>query len=199
MYIGRALGSIHAFVLDTAVIIYGSVYPTKLGVPPAPVTSVYIMNHEVVGSYTAPNVTQELDHVVFWSADGLVSTYHTVTVNVTSASPDYPFLFDFIAFPYAAYTTPSVTLSESASSSSVDASWLSQASQNDTAPSPRSNTGVIAGGVVGGIALFALASIAALWIWYRPPRQRKPGPSGEGFSNSRSDVLAHRGVQKQYP
>ena len=108
-------------------------------------TSVYILDHQVVGSYTAPNVTEQLDHVVFWSASGLISTFHTMVVNITSASPDYPFLFDFIAFPYAAYTTPSVTLPSETVTSSSSTDGNTPSSRNDTAPFHRSNTGAIVG------------------------------------------------------
>ena len=169
-------GSIHTFVLDTAVVIYGSVYPAKPGTLPTPVTSVYILDHQVVGSYTAPNVTEQLDHVVFWSASGLISTFHTMVVNITSASPDYPFLFDFIAFPYAAYTTPSVTLPSETVTSSSSTDGNTPSSRNDTAPFHRSSTGAIVGGVVGGAALPALACVTALWIWFRRPRAKAVDP-----------------------
>lgn len=78
--------------------VFGSIAPTKQGTTPTAVTSTYLIDGAVVGSYTAQNLTQQTDGIQFWASSTLDVQRHLLTVQVTSATSDYPFLFDYLLF-----------------------------------------------------------------------------------------------------
>ncbi|PSR75222.1 hypothetical protein PHLCEN_2v9263 [Hermanssonia centrifuga] len=182
-------------------IIFGSrvlVYGTLRGMPntnPTPTTSIYSIDGNVVRSYTAPQVTVDQNGVLFFDS-GVITTgplQHVLWVNVTSASPDFPYYLDYLlvvsnpspdaSVPPPPPPSPTTSTSHTSStivSTSLTSSTTIQLSQPNT-PSPTAartssavshvNVGPIAGGVVGGVVVL----ITALVLLLRCRRRKKYG------------------------
>ena len=107
-------------------------------------------------TYTAPILEQEGDGLLFWSSGPLDVAYHSLRVNVTSASADSPFAIDYLVYtiqqtspnqpdkPFSIPDSPSSTTSLSAglSLTPLPPSSLST-------PSPGSGSSTSSGGSPG--------------------------------------------------
>lgn len=176
--------------------VYGTVSPTKPGKPPTAVTATFDISGRSIagasGSFTAPNTTEEQDGVLLWTS-GPVDVYgYYLLINVTSATPDYPFLFDYLVFsrppevtsdPFSqssttssptlsipnALTLTSTSMSHDSESSSASLSSSQAQETNAAPPSSGHHTGAIVGGVVGGLAALILGMLL-LWCTRRRMR-----------------------------
>ncbi|KAI0352090.1 hypothetical protein OH77DRAFT_814942 [Trametes cingulata] len=129
-----------------------------------------------------------------YTVDGLENGAHNLTINITQATPDSPFLLDYVAFATESNTTetpvarlppafagsPPISVSSilptstsASSSSSSTASTTAQTSQPaDVISSPRPvPLGPIVGAIVGGFVLLA-AFIVLLYCLRRRSRKR---------------------------
>ena len=178
--------------------VHGSVVPIQPGKPPIPVTAKFSLTpyrHPgpsfVTGTFTAPNVTEQKNNVTFWSSGEIPNQDLVFTLNVTSASPEYPFVFDWFfweqptAMPLT--TTASspppysngLTLSASTTTASPAAASTSISPAPATQAHHPSHTGAIAGGVCGGVA--AIIILVILWLWLKSrAKGLKRGVSAEG-------------------
>ena len=161
------------------------------GKPYVPIVSSYVLDSQLVNTYTAPNLTgDEADGLMFFNSGQLPVNTHSLTVTVQSASLDYPFLFDYLIFTPAPTLSsdalPLTTTSSSTSSSSTSlvGSGLSFTSSSSSTSASQQPTGVagashsssklgpILGGVFGGIGLVAIAAVLLWWCL----RQQKARP-----------------------
>lgn len=184
----------------TQIQVYGVVKPVVDGKAYVPVRSTYTIDDKVVGTFTAPNLTEEADGILFFNSGQIPVHLHTLTVTVESASEDYPFLFDYLLFTpaptVASDALPSSTSSNSASSSSTSSplagtalsfsatpSSTSDSSASSSATSSTSSTIPIntvaehssnhAGPIAGGViggVVFFAAVLGLAWWWTQRKR-----------------------------
>ena len=178
--------------------VYGSVVPIQAGKPSTPVTANFALTPYdspgqpiATGTFTAPNVTQQQNNVLFWSSGRLAGYGVWFTLNVTSASPDYPFVVDYFfwqqptSFPASSTTSSStspISNGLTLSASSTEAITSSPATSTSPASSHKSNhTGAIVGGVLGGVVF--VAAVILLWFWLRARKPHSGGsPAEQGLS-----------------
>ena len=181
--------------------VYGSISPHVDGAPPV-IADFAITPYDTpgqpvsTGTYIAPNVTEQQFNVLFWESGLFTWQGAHFTMNVTSASVDTPFLFDYLIYTEQTKAPPppvlptTTTLSNALplstgtapSSPSSSAALPGQSGEPQAAQASGSNnhTGVIAGGVVGGVVLIA-AIMALLLFWCRERRSVvKDTPSMRG-------------------
>ena len=163
--------------IGTRISLYGVVIPWISG--PLP-TAQYAVDGQSQNITSAPNTTRTLLGVNFYTSDWFPNGTHVLTVNVTTATEDGPYLFDYLSIdttnPPAASTnntiaTNTTTAVTSSSTSSTSTSSSSTATSSGDAlgasTSGKSSvpTGPIVGGVIGGMALLALIAFGAWWLW----------------------------------
>ncbi|TBU59942.1 hypothetical protein BD310DRAFT_365384 [Dichomitus squalens] len=158
----------------TRISLYGVVIPWISGALP---TAQYAVDGQSQNISSAPNTTRTLLGVNFYTSDWFPNGTHMLTVNVTTATEDGPYLFDYLSIdttnPPAANNTAATnsTASASSSSTSTTSSSSSTASSSGTAlgASTHSKSSVpiapLVGGVIGGLALLALIAFGAWWMW----------------------------------
>lgn len=135
-----------------------------------------------------------LPNISFYVSTLLPLTFHTLSVKVVNATPDAPFLFDYIVIgfldasedpdpPNATSSVPSQSSTSappsmsapSLTASAASATGSSTAPAVPVAPSPAAATFPVApviGAIVGGIvALFAVAAVI-LCVWKHMSRRR---------------------------
>lgn len=115
--------------VGSSVSVYGIVAPQKKGLTYNAVTSVYIIDDVVMGSYTAPNLTTEEDGVMFWTSGLLDVNSHNLVVNITSATKNYPYFFDYLLF-----TPPPLVTSDALGGSTSSSSAYTSSSASSTSP-----------------------------------------------------------------
>ena len=135
------------------------------------------------GTFVAPNVTEEQFNVLLWKVTGLTNQGVWFTLNVTSASEDYPFVFDYLVWEEALSEQPTTTALQISSTltnglaltsaivpTTTSSTTFSGVPTSDSfSPSKHDHTGAIVGGTVGGVALLC---VLALLIWYLRRRGR---------------------------
>lgn len=141
----------HSCATGSQISVYGTVSAVRDGKAPTPVSSVYLIDGVQLGSYTAPNVSAEVDGTLFWASGTLDVNKHIIEVQITSASPDYAFYFDYMLFvpaPTVSAGTSDIlaTSSSQDTSSSTSAALTSSALTNrlSLAPPSSSSTSVTA-------------------------------------------------------
>lgn len=103
-------------------------------------------------------------NVTVFSKTNLTNTLHTL--NIVNSGPLVP---TYVIFDYAIYTYDDGVSTTSSSLSSLSAVKTTSQAPSTTvtgAPARRTPVGAIAGGIVGGITLFALV-ISLLFCWHR--------------------------------
>ena len=174
---------------------YGSIAPQKPGTPPVVVNfaiTPYGAPDKPIssGTFIAPSVAEQQYDVLLWTSGVISSQGVWFTMNVTSASTDNPFLFDYIVFNEQMRGDPSVlptttTLTNGLSlltgslfgpTSDSSASAPGQSGDPQVAQSVASHhhAGAIVGGVVGWIT-FVLVLLSTLF-WCRRRRSRLASP-----------------------
>ncbi|KAI0336522.1 hypothetical protein GY45DRAFT_1315911 [Cubamyces sp. BRFM 1775] len=185
----------------TSIAVYGSVAPADGADPPV---SVYSVDGGSPTSFSAPQVLHRADAVQFFTSDPLPLGTHTLTINVTSASPIAPYYLDYLQYTtYAPPTLPSNGPSSHATSStptislSLTGAILAASPSSTLTPGSKHTapTGAVVGGVVGGLALICL--LIALLHWrhsrhppdelpYAPRARRDAAPAFPSFTTTTS-------------
>lgn len=168
---------------------FGSIVDSGSSSPPV---SVYSVDGGSPTTFTAPQTTGRQDVVQFFGSSTMPLTNHTLTVNITNASPGAPYYLDYLQYnidvlPLSSSVAPTTTASATSSSSppadpttastAPDATTPVAAESKETAP-----TGAVVGGVVGGLAVLFILIGALYW-------RRNRRPSGE----FRYGTKAHQG------
>ncbi|KAF5355543.1 hypothetical protein D9758_006288 [Tetrapyrgos nigripes] len=143
----------------------------------------------------------EQRHYPFFNAEGLEAGNHTLVVNITQATGDQIFAFDYILYTpdFTSLSTKPVFVrpTDGLSTPPAEPSSTSSSSRpNSTSSSSRSspNVGAIAGGVVGGLILLGIL-VGVLLLLRRRKTHMNPHPSShiiEPFPlHPISEVSAH--------
>ncbi|KAI0780945.1 hypothetical protein BD413DRAFT_501251 [Trametes elegans] len=151
----------------SSVYAYGSVVDSKGDNPPV---SAYSVDGNSPISFTAPTVSGRRDAVRFFSSGALPLGNHTLTVNISSASPLAPYYLDY--FQYTTEPIPSASPVHSPDASASVSGVSTPPTVGYTPLNHSSNVGAIVGGVIGGLAFLSL--VIGLLYWRRVKR-----PSGE--------------------
>lgn len=201
--------------IGSQIAVFGTISPTEAGKIPTAVTSVYLIDNVTVGTYTAQNFTQEADGIQFWTSGELEVIHHILTVNITTATPDYPFLFDYLLFMPPATLTSS-DLSDSSASDSSTLNTFSSVSNGLSLSAPSSSTkstastsspsattslvslstskhidiGAIVGGVVGGVATSCAMFLVLFFCWRRRRQALKLYDESNGVDIAPSLLIA---------
>ncbi|KAI0698211.1 hypothetical protein C8T65DRAFT_832284 [Cerioporus squamosus] len=152
----------------TRISLFGVVIPYISGPLPA---AQYAVDGTSLNTSTVPNTTRTLTGVNFYTSEYFPSGPHVLTVNVTTATSDGPYLFDYLAIDTtdppasSSSSSSSVTRSSSQTSSSASPSGSGSALHAVAASKSAAPTGAIVGGVVGGVILLAAIAIGAWWLW----------------------------------
>ncbi|KAI0773237.1 hypothetical protein BD413DRAFT_612133 [Trametes elegans] len=158
--------------------VYGVVIPLPTGERPA---AQYSMDGDPEINLV-PNSTSDVQlNVPFYISTLLPLTFHTLTVKVTNASADAPFLFDYVVYGFldasddpdppgsqSLSTSSSATTSTASSPSGVSTTLAPSDRPIDT-PSKFPTIAVI-GGVVGGIVFLLALGGAIYWCCTRSRR-----------------------------
>ncbi|KAF7789429.1 hypothetical protein EIP86_000373 [Pleurotus ostreatoroseus] len=128
-----AQGDMSALFFGSQISVYGTFSAVRDDKTSTPVSSVYLIDGVQLGTYTAPNVSAEVDGALFWASGMLDVNKHIIEVQVTSVSPDYAFYFDYMLF-IPAPTASAGTSDILATSSSQDTSSSMSASESSTSP-----------------------------------------------------------------
>ncbi|KAI0744564.1 hypothetical protein C8Q76DRAFT_851561 [Earliella scabrosa] len=111
---------------------------------------------------SVPNATRILTGVNFYTSQWLPLGDHVLTVNVTTASLDAPYLFDYFVVDSTSAPASSSFSSSSSTSRSTLTPHLDQVSAAvSQEPFP---TGAVVGGVVGGVALLIAIALGIWWL-----------------------------------
>lgn len=82
--------------------LYGTVYPGAANTIPTVVSADIFLdvrvNAEPVARFTAPTVTEQQDNVLLWNSGPLQYTFYPLFINITSASDNNPFAFDYLIY-----------------------------------------------------------------------------------------------------
>lgn len=174
------------------IFVFGSVVDPGSSSPPV---SMYSVDGGSPTTFTAPQTTGRQDVVQFFRSSNMPLTNHTLTINITNASPGAPYYLDYLQFnidvlPLSSSVAP--TSSASATSSSLSSSPPADSTTASASPSATTSaaaetkqtaaTGAIVGGVVGGLAVLFMIIGALYW-------RRNRRPSGE----FRYGTKAHQG------
>ena len=159
--------------VGTQVWVVGGTYP--LGSNPPWVVTFTVDGQSPASLLTAPNPTsQQLGVYLYASPKLSADDEHELTLKVTAASANAPFVFQEVVFApsnpsptttqsqvvYTATTPPQVTVTVSSS-------------PLPSAKSSSPSTGAIVGGVAAGVAVLAIIGIL-LFYWFRKRRNGKP-------------------------
>ncbi|RDX47667.1 hypothetical protein OH76DRAFT_1405738 [Lentinus brumalis] len=153
----------------TRISVFGVVIPYITGPLPA---AQYAVDGVSLNTSTVPNTTRTLTGVNFYTSQYFPSGPHVLTVNVTTATSDGPYLFDYLAIDTtdppassSSSSSSSTTSSSSQTSSSASPSTSGTALHAEALSKSSAPTGAIVGGVVGGVILLAAIAIGAWWLW----------------------------------
>lgn len=106
----------------------------------SPIASTYFIDDRVAGNFTAPPLRTEQDYVVFFRSATLNAGPHTLEIEVTNATDDFPFILDYIKFVPPAPTRTLSPLSLTTSSSSSSTPPLSQSTAKVSSPDTGTTT-----------------------------------------------------------
>ncbi|KAI0629935.1 hypothetical protein C8Q77DRAFT_1064483, partial [Trametes polyzona] len=149
----------------TRIIVAALAEPAEWGYT-APPTVQFAIDGAVVETVSAPTFTDWTFYAMF-DSQGLADGNHTVNVTVLEATRDYPFILDNFMFqPSKQYWHLAFAPSTLDVTEGEDGSGEGAGSGHKTASRGRPNMGAIVGGVLGGLALLAVAITAFLW-WRR--------------------------------
>ncbi|OJT06212.1 hypothetical protein TRAPUB_2934 [Trametes pubescens] len=163
------------------IFVFGSVVDPGSSSPPV---SVYTVDGGSPTTFTAPQTTGRQDVVQFFGSSNMPLTIHTLTINITNASPGAPYYLDYLQYnvdvlpPLSSSVAPTSTSASAISSSSSTAdSTVTSATPSATASAVAETKqtapmGAIVGGVIGGLALLFVLIGALYW-------RRNRRPSGE--------------------
>ncbi|RPD63362.1 hypothetical protein L227DRAFT_387075 [Lentinus tigrinus ALCF2SS1-6] len=152
----------------TRITVFGVVIPYISGPLPA---AQYAVDGTGFNTSSVPNTTRILTGAKFYTSEYFPFGFHTLTVNVTTATDNAPYLFDYLAIdttdPPASSTSSSssTTSSSSHTSSSASPSGSDIALHTQGASKSNAPTGAIVGGVIGGVVLLSAIAIGAWWLW----------------------------------
>ncbi|KAI9058754.1 hypothetical protein FKP32DRAFT_1635626 [Trametes sanguinea] len=163
----------------TKVSVFGTIKPPTAWYAPLPESAYSIIgwdwgNIPSMQPYRAPNVSQPVNNVNFWSSQEMPYGSYILTINVTNATSSMPYYLDYVAVELPG-PDPSSTSSSTASSSSAASTSSSQTtshSQSATAVVASKSSvpvGAIVGASIGGFVLVA-AAVFALLYWYKRTR-----------------------------
>ncbi|PSR73316.1 hypothetical protein PHLCEN_2v10844 [Hermanssonia centrifuga] len=173
----QTVGSYIEFVFNgTGIGVAGTVLPMSHNSTPP--ISTYVVDDSAPTSFTSPdNATQEEFDVTFFLLNSISAGAHKLVINVTRASDDAPFLFDYLGY----VPPPSATANSTSSMSSFSSPTLTPTTSATNPSSSHSSTpvGAIVGGVIGGIALLVFSAI----ILYFLCRRRKGGGRAYFYSS----------------
>ncbi|KAH9851904.1 hypothetical protein C2E23DRAFT_886118 [Lenzites betulinus] len=193
--------------------LFGMVLPFVSG---DPAVATYAVDGTFQQTTVNPKVTLLDPDVALYTVQDLLLANHTLTVNITTASPDNPWVFDFLRvgpFPLpsssASVATSSATSTSStfsvsttsqptgtATSTSASGSATSAAASNSTQAFP---TAIVAGSIAGGIA-FAAILFALTWcLWMRSRRRRRRKQEEDGYIEKHYDSSDHPPVSAHQP
>ena len=147
---------------------FGVVIPYITGPLPA---AQYAVDSSSLTTSSVPNTTRTLTGAKFYTSEYFPFGFHTLTVNVTTATDNAPYLFDYLAIDTTDPPASSSSSSSSATSSFSHTSSSSSPTSSDTAlhaqgaSTSNAPTGAIVGGVIGGVVLLAAIAIGAWWLW----------------------------------
>ena len=147
---------------------FGVVIPYITGPLPA---AQYAVDGSSLTTSSVPNTTRTLTGAKFYTSEYFPFGFHTLTVNVTTATDNAPYLFDYLAIDTTDPPASSSSSSSSATSSFSHTSSSSSPTSSDTAlhaqgaSTSNAPTGAIVGGVIGGVVLLAAIAIGAWWLW----------------------------------
>ncbi|KAI0354240.1 hypothetical protein OH77DRAFT_1482145 [Trametes cingulata] len=166
----------------TAIWVYGSVRPPATSYAPLTESKYSVIGWDYAGipamvPYKASNVSNPVNNVNFFSVTGMPYKSYTLTINITAATADMPYYFDYVAVeepgPDPSSSVASTASSSSTSTSVSDASRTGSSAQSGAsttiaAASSKSSVpkGAIVGASIGGVALLA-GLLLALLYWYR--------------------------------
>ncbi|OSD00070.1 hypothetical protein PYCCODRAFT_1437821 [Trametes coccinea BRFM310] len=164
----------------TKVSVFGTIKPPTAWYAPLPESAYSIIgwdwgNIPSMQPYRAPNVSQPVNNVNFWSSQEMPYGSYILTINVTNATSNMPYYLDYVAVELPG-PDPSSTSSSAATSSSpatTSSSHTTSHSESATAvvASGKSSVpiGAIVGASIGGFVLVA-AAVFALLYWYKRTR-----------------------------
>ncbi|THG97495.1 hypothetical protein EW026_g4515 [Hermanssonia centrifuga] len=145
----QTVGSYIEFVFNgTGIGVAGTVLPMSHNSTPP--ISTYVVDDSAPTSFTSPdNATQEEFDVTFFLLNSISAGAHKLVINVTRASDDAPFLFDYLGY----VPPPSATANSTSSMSSFSSPTLTPTTSATNPSSSHSSTpvGAIVGGVIGEI------------------------------------------------
>ncbi|KAI8996322.1 hypothetical protein BD414DRAFT_477546 [Trametes punicea] len=187
----------------TKISVYGTIRPPTASDAPLPISKYSVIGWDYAGipsdqPYQAPNVSQPVNDVNFWSSQEMPYHQYILTINITSATANMPYYLDYVAIevpgPGPSSTPPTSAASSAASTSAFAAS---QTASNSTIGAPMTTAGTsdkssvpigaIIGASIGG-SLVAASAIAVLL--YRYKRRRMP-PNYDHGSVGRQDPPPH--------
>ena len=89
--------------------VYGTVAAVDPKKPPTQIVSTDAIDGVQMGTYVAQNFTTEADGLQFWTSGLLTVQMHQLVVNITHATEDYAFYFDYLIFTPAPVTLDTPT------------------------------------------------------------------------------------------
>ena len=174
---------LHLRCPGTSITVVGAIIPYITGPLPA---AEYAIDGQSPATLTLANTSRPLIGVTFYASPALANGTHVLTVNVTTATSNAPYLLDYLAVSNATHhgaaSVSSSTSASSSGSSGVSSSATSSSAGASGSPSAAADreadakgagktpTGAVVGGVVGGLALVAALAAAAWWFWRRRRR-----------------------------
>ncbi|KAJ3903867.1 hypothetical protein F5879DRAFT_116866 [Lentinula edodes] len=148
-------------------------------------TLVSTFTHSPNSSASAPSFYFNESALAF-SKTGMKNISHQMVISTSGLSSDY-----YLNFDYALYTfqRPDTTTSSSSSSSSSSSAASSTSDYSSTQSDSKTvSVGVIAGGVIGGVA--ALAIVAVAWFFC----QRRKKSEDIGYHNDDPNTVLQREI-----
>ena len=128
--------------------VYGTVYPGASGERPTIVSADIFLdvsvNAKPVATFTAPTVTQQENSILFWDSGPLAFTHYSLYINITSASDNNPFAFDYLTYSTQASSSQAkpftIDTSQAQTASLTNALSLTQASPTQSTSSSTGTT-----------------------------------------------------------
>ncbi|KAI0369336.1 hypothetical protein BV20DRAFT_1053375 [Pilatotrama ljubarskyi] len=184
----------------TAVWVYGSIRPPATSYAPLTESKYSVIGWDYAGipamvPYKASNVSNPVNNVNFFSVTGMPYKSYTLIINVTAATADMPYYFDYVAIevpgPDQSSTSSSVSPSSASASGAFQTTSSAQTSASTVAAATSKSSvpkGALIGAAVGGVAVLA-ALLLALLYWCR--RRAKVPPEYDYGSVAQRDTPPH--------
>lgn len=133
-----------------------------------------VAHYSVDGAFeqvrTGPNVSTVQGNALFYQINNLPLEVHTLTINVTTASSDNPWIFDYLRIANATDANPqstsltSTTAPASSSSSAAAIASVAPSASNSSSSFPKAP---VVGAVAGGVVLMVALLVLLYYLWRR--------------------------------